>query len=429
MLSDGVLVDLVHTQEAYAVDLLCRLVACPSLSGQEGDVQLLLEQTLSGLGLQVERVYLHTEAMQDSPLFSPPCDPDDGRFSLIARHLPQAPGGKSVMFNGHVDVVPTGPANLWHTPPFSPSVRDGRVYGRGASDMKGGIVSAIVAYKALRDAGYAPAAPVFFNTVLEEENTGNGTLSSVLAGANADAVIIPEPQNETMLSAHVGVFWMQIELSGKPMHASVASAGVNPIDVCMQIRAELKAIEAEWNAASCRHPAFAGHAHPINFNLGKIEGGEWTSSLPCTCRMDVRVGLFPGRDVAHAKAEVEQRVRAVLASYTTLSVEVSYRGFHAPGCELDLDSPPMRLLARSHARVHGREPQQVVSTAVCDARHFALMLGTPVTCYGPDNGSIHGIDESVSIASMMRVASVFALFMRDWCGFTRVPVTNPLNPQ
>ena len=425
MLPDQAVIDLVRGHERYAVDLLCELVACPSLSGQEGDVQLLLEKTLSQLGLQVERVYLHTEAMRDNPLFSPPCDPDDGRFSLIARHLPRQPQGRSVMFNGHVDVVPTGPAHFWRTPPFSPSVRGGRVYGRGAGDMKGGIVSAIVAYKALAEAGYTPAAPVFFNTVLEEENTGNGTLSSVLAGANADAVIIPEPQNEEMLLAHVGVFWMQIELSGKPMHASIASAGVNPIDVCMQIRAELKAIEAEWNAAGCRHPAFAGHSHPINFNLGKIQGGEWTSSLPCTCRMDVRVGLFPGRDVAQAKAEVEQRVRAVLQPYPSLELAVGYRGFHAPGCELDLESPPMRLLARSHARVHGREPRQAVSTAVCDARHFALMLGTPVTCYGPDNDSIHGIDESVSIASMMRVASVFALFMRDWCGLGRPDALKP----
>jgi acetylornithine deacetylase len=160
MLSNQAVIDAVKAHEAYAVDLLCELVACPSLSGQEGNVQLLLEKMLSQLGLQIERVYLHTETMQDNPMFSPPCDPDDGRFSLIARHLPQEQRGGSVMFNGHVDVVPTGPEHLWRTPPFTPSVRDRRVYGRGASDMKGGIVSAIIAYKALLDAGYAPGAPV-----------------------------------------------------------------------------------------------------------------------------------------------------------------------------------------------------------------------------------------------------------------------------
>jgi acetylornithine deacetylase len=420
MLPNQALIDVVNKQEGYAVGLLSDLVACPSLSGQEGEVQLLVEKTLARLGLGVERVYLDTDSMQENPLFSPPCDPDDGRFSLIARHVPGATLGKSVMFNGHVDVVPTGPETMWSSPPFSPVVRNRRLYGRGASDMKAGIVSAIIAYKALGEAGYEPAAPVFFNTVLEEENTGNGTLSSILAGANADAVIIPEPQNEMMLAAHVGVFWMQIELYGRPMHAMSASVGINPIDVCMQIRAELKAIEAEWNASSCRHPAYAGHAHPLNFNLGKIEGGEWTSSLPCTCRMEVRVGVFPGRDISEAKAEVEHRVRAVIAPYHALAMRVTYRGFHAPGCELDLDNPPMRLLAKSHAAIHGIEPEQMVSTAVCDARHFALMLGTPVTCYGPDADSIHGIDESVSIDSMMRVASVFAIFMRDWCGVRKL---------
>jgi acetylornithine deacetylase len=420
MLPNQAVIDAVKKQEAYAVELLSELVACPSLSGQEGEVQLLVEKTLTQLGLEIERVPIDTESMQDNPLFSPPCDPDNGRFSLIARHMPKVSVGKSVMFNGHVDVVPTGPEHMWSSPPFSPVVRDRRLYGRGSSDMKAGIVCAIIAYKALREAGYAPAAPVFFNTVLEEENTGNGTLSSVLAGANADAVIIPEPQNEMMLAAHIGVFWMQLELYGKPMHAMAASAGVNPIDVCMLIRAELKVIEAEWNAQSCRHAAYADHAHPINFNLGKIQGGEWTSSLPCTCKMEVRVGVFPGRDVSEAKAEVERRVRAVIEPYKSLAMEVTYRGFHAPGCELNLDTPPMRLLAKSHAAIHGAEPKQMVSTAVCDARHFALMLGTPVTCYGPDADSIHGIDESVSIDSMMRVATVFAIFMRDWCGVSKI---------
>ena len=419
MLPNQAVVDAVLKQEAYAVQLLSELVACPSLSGQEGEVQLLVERTLAELGLEVERVPLDTESMQDNPMFSPPCDPDNGRFSLIAKHVPDVSVGNSVLFNGHVDVVPTGPHSMWSSPPFSPTVRNRRLYGRGSGDMKAGIVSAIIAYKALREAGYAPAAPVFFNTVLEEENTGNGTLSSVLAGANADAVIIPEPHNETMLAAHIGVFWMQIVLSGKPMHAMIASAGVNPIDVGILIRAELKAIEAEWNALSCRHPAYVDHAHPINFNLGKIQGGEWTSSLPCTCTMDVRIGVFPGRDMAQAKAEVEHRVRAVVEPYRSLALRVTFRGFHAPGCELDLATPPMRLLAKSHAAIHGVEPKQTVSTAVCDARHFALMLGTPVTCYGPDADSIHGIDESVSIDSMMRVTTVFAIFMRDWCGVTK----------
>jgi acetylornithine deacetylase len=130
MLSNQAVIDAVKKQEAHAVDLLCEMVGSPSLSGQEGPVQLLMERTLAELGLEIDRVYLHAETMQDNALFSPPCDPDDGRFSLIARHTPAMQQGRSVMFNGHVDVVPTGPAHLWRTPPFSPSVRDGRVSSR-----------------------------------------------------------------------------------------------------------------------------------------------------------------------------------------------------------------------------------------------------------------------------------------------------------
>jgi acetylornithine deacetylase len=188
------------------VDTLGAFVAASSPSGAEQAAAAFLEHTFQGMGLEAERIVLDSSRLSGLPLFSCPCDPDNGRYNLLARHLPRGAGGRSVLFNGHIDVVPTGPESLWARPPYEPWVEDGWLHGRGSGDMKGGIICALFAFIALREMGWQPAGVVGFNAVLDEENTGNGTLATVHALQHAmakaklsdfDAVIIPEPFGET----------------------------------------------------------------------------------------------------------------------------------------------------------------------------------------------------------------------------------------
>jgi acetylornithine deacetylase len=415
------LTDAVKAQEPEALRLLSDFVACPSFSGREQTAIAFLEPVLEGMGLAPERIPLDSAALSTAPLYSPACDPDAGRYNLLAEHRPRKASGKSLLFNGHVDVVPTGPEHLWSRPPLQSAVVEDRFYGRGAGDMKSGILCALTAFKALRSLGAQPAARVGFNAVLEEENTGNGTLASVMRSMAYDAVIIPEPFAETLMSAQVGVLWLSIELTGSPAHVAYMASGVNPIEAAIAIHAGLKKLEAEWNLPENRHAAFSGHEHPINFNLGRIEGGEWNSSVPCMCRMGVRIGFFPGVAVAAVQQAVEGAVRGVLAALPNrLQVKFDYKGFQAPGCEFDLEHPAMRALAAAHQTINGAPPQRLAITATTDARHFELISKLPVTCYGPQADSIHGVDEWVSIASMRRVSTVMAQFMQDWCGLESI---------
>lgn len=410
----------------YMVTTLSDLVAAPSPSGKEQPAVDVMERLLAELGLASERIVLDSAALRSLPLYSPACCPDGGRYNLLATHRPAARGGRSVLFNGHLDVVPTGPESMWRRPPFAPYVEDGWLFGRGAGDMKAGIVCALAAYKALRELGVQPAGAVGFNAVLEEENTGNGALASVAALRHAvgagklasfDTVLIPEPLGEGLMSAQMGVFWMFVELTGHPAHAAYMTTGVNPIEAGVAVMADLRELEAEWNLPENRPAVYRDHAHPINFNLGQIHGGEWNSSVPCTCALGVRIGFYPHMDVNDAKAAVAARVRATVARLASnLSLEIRYEGFHAPGCEFDLEVPPMQALDAAHRKVHGVPAPRQASTATTDARHFRLTLDTPVTCYGPEARNIHGIDESVSIESMVRVATTFAQFLHDWCG-------------
>ncbi|UUZ66735.1 ArgE/DapE family deacylase [Polaromonas sp. P2-4] len=410
----------------YMTQTLSAFVAAQSPSGAEQPAAEFLEQTLLDLGLDSERIVLNSSLIESLPLFSCPCDPDNGRYNLLARHLPRSRGGRSVLFNGHLDVVPTGPESLWTQPPYVPWVKDGWLHGRGAGDMKGGLICALVAYKALHELGLQPAGIVGFNAVLDEENTGNGTLATLHALQNAlakarltdfDAVVIPEPFGETLMSAQVGVCWLFIEITGKPAHVAYMNQGINPIEAGIAIMADLKQLESEWNAPAQRHPLFRDAAHPINFNLGRIEGGEWNSSVPCTCTLGLRFSFFPGMTAEEATRQVTQRIRATAARVNAaLTVDIRSRGHVSPGCEYDLDAPAMQVLADAHRKITGAPPERLACTATTDGRHFALMTDIPVTVYGPVARNIHGIDEAVSLDSMKRVAATMAQFMVDWCG-------------
>lgn len=409
--------------EPGAVERLAVLVREPSWLGNEAGAQACMAAWLDGLGLEVHELAVDLDAIRDRPGFSPPLIDYSGRHNVIGVHRPARAHGRSLILNGHIDVVPSGPERLWTDPPYQPTVRDGRMYGRGAGDMKAGIVAYLTAFEALQRLGRAPAAPVYLQSVVEEECTGNGALACLAAGYTADAAIIPEPFNQTLTIAQVGVMWARLVVSGRPAHVLDTAAGVNAIDAAYGLCGHLRDVVEGWNAPERRHPAWADHPHPLNFNLGRIEGGDWNSTVPPAAVADLRIGFFPGADLAEVRAEIEETVQTALQSDPALSgveARIEWQGFQAEGCDMDRAHPMMTLLSDIHREVTGAEIAHLASTATSDARFFQLYGDTPATCYGPVAEAIHGIDESVDLASMMQVATVLALFMDRWCGTNEV---------
>jgi len=302
----------------------------------------------------------------------------------------------------------------WTNPPFSAVVRDGRLYGRGSGDMKAGIVAFFMAYKALQNLGFCPAADVYFQTVIEEENSGNGTLAAVLEGYKADAVLIPEPF-PFIVSAQLGVMWMTIEVKGTPAHVLNTSAGINAIEAAFQLYNGLKKLEEEWNLPEVRHPDYKNAVHPINFNLGKIRGGDWASSVPSKAVIEVRVGFFPGVECSTVRKLLEENLASTSTKLPGVRYSINFVGFQAEGCVMPTDSPMMQLLGKVQQEVTGKAPEYKPITATTDARYFQLYRGIPTTCYGPEAANIHGIDESVSLQSLNEVTKVFANFIVKWC--------------
>jgi acetylornithine deacetylase len=402
------------------VRMLSELVALPSLLGEEAAAQAWMADTLGTMGLRVDRFDIDEAKLRSHRGWSPSIVSYDGRPNVVGAHLPRESRGRSLILNGHIDVVPVGNATMWTSPPFAPRVEGDRLYGRGAADMKAGIVAYLNAFRALQALGLEPAAPVYLQSVIEEECTGNGALACLVQGYHADAAVIPEPGN-AILVGQLGVMWLTLEVTGVPVHAMVAHTGTNAIDAARNLFAELKLLEREWNEPGRRHAMWCAHEHPINFNLGKLSGGEWASSVATTCVAEIRLSFYPDMSREAVRAAVEARLaeaHAAMAGREGIRYTVTYRGFQSEGCLLDRAAPLVTELAATHREVVGTEVELVVGTGTTDARSFNLYGPIPATCYGPVGADIHGIDEWVSIDSTVQVTEVLARFVARWCGVT-----------
>jgi acetylornithine deacetylase len=183
------------------------LVAIPSTRGAEGPCQDMIGDLLRQRGYEVDDWPINLDDLKDLRGFGP-IEHDFSRArTVVGTYRPSRNAGKSLILQGHCDVVPPGPLEMWETPPFSPVVRDGRMYGRGACDMKSGTISALYALDAIKAAGFRPTARIHFQSVIEEESTGVGALSTLQRGYRADACFIPEPTGGKLVRSQVGVIW------------------------------------------------------------------------------------------------------------------------------------------------------------------------------------------------------------------------------
>lgn len=410
------------------IEFLAELSRHPSTRGQEQSAQEFMADELAARGMEVDRWQIDVTDIAHLPGFSPVIGNYEDAVNVVGTHRSARRMGRSLILNGHIDVVPEGPLDMWDTPPYEPRVDSGWMYGRGTGDMKAGLAANLFALDALRHLGFAPAGDVFFQSVVEEECTGNGALACLQRGYTADAALIPEPFAEDLVTAQLGVLWFQVHLRGLPTHVAYAGSGSNAIEAAIPLIAALHEMETRWNLPDRRHGAYCDHDHALNLNVGKIQGGDWTSSVPAWCVFDVRMGLFPGQDLQEAKREIEEVLTAAARTHPFLrnnTPEIVYHGFHAEGYALSEDSGVMAqsaigALEQAHRTVTGQELHKLAITATTDARFFGLYADTPALVYGPKAEAIHGFNERVDLDSVRRVTQATALFIADWCGLEKL---------
>lgn len=316
-------------------EFLQNLVRFPSTRGNEAPCQDWIARQLATRGYNVDRYTLDQVDMTNLPGFSPVMDTDYSRnVQVVGTARAQDPTGRSLILQGHVDVVPTGPLELWTTPPFDPAIQGEWLHGRGAGDMKQGVSAMIFALDAIKAAGLALTADIHVQTVTEEECTGNGALSTLARGYRADAVLIPEPTAATITRAHVGVMWFRLRVRGIPVHVARAEGGTNAILSAYHLIQALQKHTETLNEAARKDPWFGAHKDPLKFNPGVIRGGDWASSTPAWCEVDCRIGLLPGTSLEDARKGVERTVMDAARTDPFMAnnpPDLTWNGFMADG--------------------------------------------------------------------------------------------------
>jgi acetylornithine deacetylase len=420
---DAEILAAVAAEQPAMVDLLCELVEAPTLLGDEAPGQEVMRRAFADAGLEPVDVPLDRATLDGHPGAAPFSWDVAGKANVVATWEPAEPAdGRSLILNGHIDVVSPEPASLWTGDPFAPRQEGDWLYGRGAGDMKSGLAAMVGAVRGLQRLGVRPRAPVALQSVVEEECTGNGALACVRAGHTADAAILTEPTKGAVWTAQVGVLWFAVRVLGAPAHAGDAPVGANAIEASYVVVEALRALEAQLNVV--KPPLYADHPHPINLNVGTIRGGDWPSTVAGECLTQCRLATFPGEPVAGLRERVEQTVAKAAAEHPALerfTIDVLYDGFQCEGYELDHDAPLVTGLLDACARVTGERPPIYASTATTDARSFHLYGGTPAVCFGPFAENEHAVDERVHLPSLTTTAQSIALFIADWCRLADAP--------
>jgi len=401
------------------VEFLRGMVRRPSTLGDEALVQRFVAQELEEMGLETAVWEINHAQIARLPGYSPVEWSFAGRPNVAATWKSSSASGRSLILNGHVDVVPATPEHHWTHDPWGGEISDGLMYGRGAADMKSGVAAMIYAVRALREAGVELAGDVTLETVIEEECTGNGALAARARGYTADAAIIPEPLGQTALEAQVGVMWARVTVRGRGAHAERASESVNAILKAYPLIRAVKELEETVNDPSMRHPLFEDNAHPLNYNVGVVRGGDWTSSVPEECTFEVRVSCYPDESLDEIEIRFKEHLLSAAKSDEWLSEnppEISFYAFRAEGCTVDRNEPIFASLQEHHRSVTGKDLNFFSFTGTTDIRFFNLYHGIPATCYGPIGANLHAPDEWVELASVKEVTKVLSLAMMGWCG-------------
>jgi acetylornithine deacetylase len=419
--ADREIVAAIGSQAEWMTGFLGKLVAAPTTLGNEEPGQVLVSQALREIGLDPTDVPMEAGAIRAHPGHSPfDWDVSNKRNVVAVWEPAEVDGaGRSLILNGHVDVVSPEPLGQWSQNPFEPRIRDGWLIGRGASDMKCGLAAIVGAVRGLRQLGLSPKAPVTIQSVVEEEITGNGTLQCVLAGHSADAAIVTEPFGAAITTSQVGVLWFRVRITGVAGHAAESSLAVNAIEKSLSMIEALRQLEAELNASA--PPPYDRFERPIGLNVGTIAGGDWPSTVPGECVTEYRIAFYPGMSVRDIKDRIEAAVAEAAVNDPAIFAhppEVEYRGFAAPGYEIPEDHPLVSSLAAAFARHVGNPPALVATTGTTDARILGLYGGVPAVCFGPYAQLGHGVDERAYLPSMVQTAQVLGLFIKDWCGLS-----------
>jgi acetylornithine deacetylase len=407
-----------HRHEA--VDLLSKMVQQPSTQGNERGVQAIVAEKLRTLGLEVDIWDPDYAELTKHQYFVPSRDTYTGSPNVVGRWKGSG-SGKSIILNGHIDVVPEGDRSKWTNDPFSGIVENGKVYGRGTTDMKGGNVSMLLAIEAIIRSDIKLKGDVIFESVIEEESGGVGTLATLLRGYKADAALIPEPTNMKLFIKQQGSMWFRITIEGRSAHGGTRYEGVSAIEKAVIVHQAVLKLESTRNAR-ITDPLYKSIPIPVPINMGKIQGGSWPSSVADLVTIEGRIGVAPEEEMATVRKELQQCMAELSAKDSWLKehpARVEFFGAQWVPNALNETHPFSESIRKAYSSVYNRPVKVEASPWGTDGGLLAKVGGIPTIVIGPGETKMaHYPDEFIDIDEMISAAKVFAHTIVFWCGTT-----------
>jgi acetylornithine deacetylase len=399
---------------AWIDEHLRGLIRIPSITGSEEAVQAEMERLLREIGLQTERIETDPVPFAADPDF-PGAEMPRTSLPVVIGRIGR-PGGRRLLLVGHVDVVPPGDPSTWTADPWGGEIRDGAMYGRGACDMKGGVVSILAAVRALVASGAAEAleGEVLVVSVPSEEDGGQGMLAAIRAGCTGDAAIITEPTGLDVVIAHAGAITFRLTVPGRAAHASVRREGVSALDNLYTLIHALEADEAARNAAET-DPLMTALGLPYPTIVGKVEGGEWASTVLDRVVAEGRYGVKLGQTWRDAEADLRACMDAACAADPFLRdhpIGLEITGGRFSSSQVPADHPLPVSVAAAALSTLGRRPSLIGEPYGADMRLLVNEGATPTVIFGPgDVRFAHSADEHVPLAEVADCARVLAAWV------------------
>ncbi len=408
----------IAAQANEAVVLLSKLVQQPSTQGNEQGVQAIVAEKLKSLGLTVDKWDPDYNVLAKNPYFVPSRKTYTGSPNVVGV-LKGTGGGRSIILNGHIDVVPEGDRTKWTDDPFSGAVKDGKVYGRGTTDMKGGNVSMILAMEAIIRSGIKLKGDVIFESVIEEESGGVGTLATVLRGYKADAALIPEPTNMKLFIKQQGSMWFRITVEGRSAHGGTRYEGVSAIEKAVILHQAVLKLESMRNAR-ITDPLYKTVPIPVPINMGKIQGGSWPSSVADLVTIEGRIGVAPDEEMNAVRMELTACLADVSRQDPWLNehpAKVEFFGAQWVPNSLDAKHTFAEVVRGAFSEVYNKPVIVEASPWGTDGGLLSKVGGIPVLVIGPgETRMAHYPDEYIEVDAMIKCSKVFARVLIEWCG-------------
>jgi acetylornithine deacetylase len=406
-----------RSHQARGARLLQILVQENSTRGNESSAQAVIIEKCRQLGLTLDIWEIGGEELKLHPAYC--CDREnfDGNPNVVAV-LKGTGGGKSIILNGHIDVVPVGNEKNWKHEPFSGHIENGKLYGRGATDMKGGTVALLMAIESIISTGIRLKGDIIFQSVIEEESGGAGTLAAVLRGYQADGAIIPEPTNMKIFPKQQGSMWFRITVKGRAAHGGTRYEGVSAIEKSLTVIKRIQQLEKDRNL-KITDPLFDRIPIPIPINIGKINSGQWPSSVPDLAIIEGRMGVSPDETIMEAQHEMESCLRELNEQdewFQNHPLQIEWFGGRWLPGNLNSDHPLMKTISESFLELKGSEPMIEASPWGTDGGILSNVGNTPVIVFGPGvTETAHDANEHIVLEDLFTASEIIALTLLKWC--------------